>query len=69
MLLGVLCACTGSPKLTCYLCCAVLHCVYACRSQISTYDASRLKVQQLPHLQESPASQQVGAWQQGVALD
>lgn len=50
--------------------CAVLRCavVYACRSQISTYDASRLKVQQLPHLQESPASQQVGPLHEGGAL-
>ena len=30
-----------------------------CRDQISKYEADRLKVQQLSHLQEAPAQQQV----------
>jgi hypothetical protein len=34
--------------------------IVTCREQISKYEADRLKVQQLSHLQEAPAQQQVG---------
>lgn len=37
---------------------AILH-LAPCRDQISKYEADRLKVQQLSHLQEAPAQQQV----------